>query len=426
MILELSNYLKEVIYKGINLLIDELNFKIPSNIVLNEQIRLVAPKRREYGDLSTNIIIKLERWLKLECNADEFELKKEKLSADFLSEKLIEKIVAIIINDFKQGEDSDIYLFKGTSNSNNTEVRFKIENRSRGFINFYIVSDVYNKKIVEDLIITKNDIQFFPVRTIGYCYSCWTEKFGVPRQSVLVPSSRGVIQLLPEFNSDFIFGLDEFSHLWIIFIFDDVPQDITINSKIRPPGMNGKSTGVYSTRTPHRVNRIGISNVKIESISGNRIFISGIDLLNGTPIIDIKPYHICDIIDKEELLCPRWVVDNIEGQFKVSIPNEILNKLDKITEKNGLLSQEKINMHEKKLNELRSFGGKWPFIFFKSRIEFLETVTQSLSYDVRCRQRKINEYGGIYQIRIDSFEIHYKIDEESNKVELTDLDLIVA
>ncbi|EAK88254.1 VirR/VirH family protein, partial [Cryptosporidium parvum Iowa II] len=377
----------------------ELNFKIPSNIVLNEQIRLVAPKRREYGDLSTNIIIKLERWLKLECNADEFELKKEKLSADFLSEKLIEKIVAIIINDFKQGEDSDIYLFKGTSNSNNTEVRFKIENRSRGFINFYIVSDVYNKKIVEDLIITKNDIQFFPVRTIGYCYSCWTEKFGVPRQSVLVPSSRGVIQLLPEFNSDFIFGLDEFSHLWIIFIFDDVPQDITINSKIRPPGMNGKSTGVYSTRTPHRVNRIGISNVKIESISGNRIFISGIDLLNGTPIIDIKPYHICDIIDKEELLCPRWVVDNIEGQFKVSIPNEILNKLDKITEKNGLLSQEKINMHEKKLNELRSFGGKWPFIFFKSRIEFLETVTQSLSYDVRCRQRKINEVS-IFALKI--------------------------
>ncbi|KAH8584087.1 Nef associated 1 [Cryptosporidium sp. chipmunk genotype I] len=426
MILELSNYLKEVIYKGTNLLIDEFKLKIPCNIVLYEQIRIVAPKRKEYGDLSSNIIIKLERWLKLAYNADEFELKREKISADFLSEKLIQNIVALIIKDFGQGECPDIYLFKGTSSSKNTDIKFKIENRSRGFINFYIVSDISNKKIVEDLIITKNDVQFFPVRTIGHCYSCWTEKFGIPRQSVLVPSSRGVIQLLPEFNPDFIHGLDEFSHLWIIFIFDDVPQDITINPKIRPPRMRGKSTGVYSTRTPHRVNRIGISNVKIESISGNRIYISGVDLLNGTPIIDIKPYHICDIIDKEELLCPRWVVDNIEGEFKVVIPAEVSNKLEKITEKSDLLPEEKINLHEKNLNRLKSLGGKWPFIFFKSRIEFFETVTQSLSHDVRCRQRKVNEYGGMYQIRIDSFEIHYKLNEELNTIELIDLDLIVV
>ncbi|OII71303.1 uncharacterized protein cubi_01778 [Cryptosporidium ubiquitum] len=442
MILELSDYLKEVVYKGINLLIDDLKLKIPSNVVLNEQIHIVAPKRKEYGDLSSNIIIKLERWLKLAYDPNEFELNKENLSADFLSDKFVQIIDSLVTKDVNQAENSSVYLFEGNPGSNNTDLKFKIEKRSRGFINFHIISDKCNQKIVEDLIITKNDIQFFPIRTIGHCYSCWTEKFGIPRQSVLVPSSRGVIQLLPEFNSDFIYGLDDFSHLWIIFIFDDVTQDTSINSKIRPPRMNGKSTGVYSTRSPHRINRIGISNVKIESISGNRIYISGVDLLNGTPIIDIKPYHICDIIDRGQLICPEWVTDNLEGEFKVTIPDKILDKLEKITEKSDLIPEEKIEMQEKKLIRLRSFGGEWPFIFFKSQVEFFETLKQSLSYDVRCRQRKVNEvsrfiskcyrlifkfqYGGIYQIRLDSFEIHYKISEKSKMIELTNIDLIVV
>lgn len=336
-------------------------------------------------------MIKLERWLKLAYNADEFELNKENLNANFLSGKLIQIIDTLITKDFDQAECSQVYLFKGISGSNNTDIKFKIESRSRGFINFHILSDKSNTKIIEDLVITKNDVQYFPIRTIGHCYSCWTEKFGIPRQSVLVPSSRGVIQLLPEFNSDFICGLDEFSHLWIIFVFNDITQDNFINSKIRPPRMNGKTTGVYSTRSPHRVNRIGISNVKIESILGNRIYISGVDLLNGTPIIDIKPYHICDIVDKELLICPEWVTENVEGEFIVTIPDEILDRLEKIAEKSDLLSEEKINMHEKKLTRLKFFGGEWPFIFFKSKTEFLETVTQCLSYDVRCRQRKANE-----------------------------------
>lgn len=327
--------------------------------------------------------------MKSVSDTNDSESKNDKLNTDFLSDRLIQILDTLLTKDPDQ-KGCSVYLFEGDIYSGSMNIKFKIENRSRGFINFHIISDKANKKI-EDFIIKKDGSEFFPVRTIGYCYSCWTEKFGIPRQSVLVPSSRGMIQLLPEFNSDFIYGLSEFSHLWVIFIFSNVPENTLMNPMVRPPRLNGKPTGVYSTRSPHRTNRIGISIVKIDSISRNRIYISGVDLLNCTPIIDIKPYHICDVVDKEELMCPKWISNSIECEFEVIIPDKILDKLKRITDKTDLLSEESIRIHEKKLNRLRTFGGEWPFIFFKSHVEFFETITQSLSFDVRCRQRKENE-----------------------------------
>ncbi|KAF7457217.1 SNARE domain-containing protein [Cryptosporidium felis] len=370
----------------------ELNLKPPNDAYLKENIHIVVPKRKEYGDLSCNIMIKLERWLISSLNLDDLESMNGKMDALFLSEKLVQKITFLVKNkDFDTDDFSPILIFEDDSGKNNT-IKFKLKNRSRGFINFEIIN---KKKImkVEDLITTKNGIQYFPIRTIGYCYSCWTEKFGIPKQGTLVPDSRGVIQLLPEFNSDFIFGLNEFSHLWVIFIFNDVAENNQAGPMIRPPNLEGKATGVYSTRTPHRLNRIGISNVKIDSILGNLIYVSGLDLLNETPIIDIKPYHICDIINKNELTFPKWVTNNLEDVFQVLIPNEIIEKLSKLTRMkyDDILTDSDLCRHRKKLQKFKHFGGEWPFIFFKSQEEFIKTVTQCLSHDVRCRSRKIKE-----------------------------------
>ncbi|KAJ1611379.1 VirR/VirH-like protein [Cryptosporidium canis] len=425
MISRFIDYLKEIIDKGVCLIVYDLNLKIPNGIVLNDQIQITKPRRKEYGDLSTNIVIKLERWLRLAASNNELEFKDDQLNADFLSEKLISTLDSLLNSSVDKSECSRVYFYKIETDSSSVDIKFRIENRSRGFINFHIISDQENRTI-EDFIITKNESELFNVRTIGYCYSCWMEKFGIPRQSVLAPSSRGVVQLLPEFNSDFIYGLIEFSHLWIVFIFNEVPENTSLNSMVRPPRLDGRPMGVYSTRSPHRVNRIGISVAKIESISGNRIYISGVDLLNCTPIIDIKPYHLCDAVDREKIICPEWVSDRIGGDFDVIIPDKILEKLRKITAKEDVLSEEEIGKYEKKLNRQKSFGGEWPFLFFRSQAEFLETVTQSLSYDVRCRQRKENEYGGTYQMRIDSFEIHYKVIEGTKSIELTNIDLILA
>ncbi|MFT6387837.1 MAG: tRNA-Thr(GGU) m(6)t(6)A37 methyltransferase TsaA [Cellvibrionaceae bacterium] len=130
---------------------------------------------------------------------------------------------------------------------------------------------------------------------LGYIQSCFPEKFGIPRQPLLAPSAKAELLLLPPFNdSDCIEGLNESSHVWLSFIFH---QHINARwkAKVRPPRLGGnKKSGVFATRSSFRPNHLGLSAVKLEKIeTGNnqvRLFFSGIDLLDGTPIVDIKPY----------------------------------------------------------------------------------------------------------------------------------------
>lgn len=121
-------------------------------------------------------------------------------------------------------------------------------------------------------------------------------KFGIPRQSGLVNDLRSTIIFEPEYrNADALRGLDGFSHLWIIWQFSEaVRQEWT--PTVRPPRLGGNTRmGVFATRSPFRPNAIGLSCVQIESIeqtqdSGTVIHVLGADLLDGTPILDLKPY----------------------------------------------------------------------------------------------------------------------------------------
>ena len=135
----------------------------------------------------------------------------------------------------------------------------------------------------------------FTLSTIGIVHSCYKEKFGIPRQPGLVTEATAKIELLPPYNRlDVLDGLDGFSHIWIQFIFHAC---ITENwkAKIRPPRWGGKiKMGIFATRATHRPNPIGLSVVKIGRIyqEKQKIFIDlhGADLLDGTPVLDIKPY----------------------------------------------------------------------------------------------------------------------------------------
>lgn len=122
------------------------------------------------------------------------------------------------------------------------------------------------------------------------------EKFGVPRQSGLVPGLHGRIVFEPEFrNSDALRGMEGFSHLWLIFQFDRTVR-ADWSPTVRPPRLGGNTRmGVFATRSPFRPNAIGLSSVKLErvireSADGPVIEVSGADLVDGTPILDIKPY----------------------------------------------------------------------------------------------------------------------------------------
>ena len=122
------------------------------------------------------------------------------------------------------------------------------------------------------------------------------EKFGVPRQSGLVPQLRGRIVFEPAYrNPDAVRGLEDFSHLWLIWQFSEaVRQDWS--PTVRPPRLGGnRRMGVFATRSPFRPNHLGLSSVRLERVEqsealGPVLHVCGADLMDGTPIYDIKPY----------------------------------------------------------------------------------------------------------------------------------------
>nr|O68638.1 RecName: Full=Putative S-adenosylmethionine-dependent methyltransferase RcsF [Pseudomonas aeruginosa]AAC62539.1 regulator protein [Pseudomonas aeruginosa] len=129
------------------------------------------------------------------------------------------------------------------------------------------------------------------ISPIGHVRSCFKEKFAIPRQPQLAPAATGVLELLPPFDTgDAVEGLEQVSHVWLIFLFHQALEDKP-RLKVRPPRLGGnQSMGVFATRATHRPNGLGQSVVKLEKVEPGRLWLSGIDLLDGTPVIDIKPY----------------------------------------------------------------------------------------------------------------------------------------
>jgi len=135
----------------------------------------------------------------------------------------------------------------------------------------------------------------FTFPAIGIIHSCFKEKFGIPRQPGLAPLATAQLELLPPYNDrDALDGLETCSHIWVQFVFHANKRD-EWKPKVKPPRLGGnKSLGVFATRSPTRPAPIGLSVVKLEGISeldGKLLLnLSGVDLLDGTPVLDIKPY----------------------------------------------------------------------------------------------------------------------------------------
>lgn len=133
----------------------------------------------------------------------------------------------------------------------------------------------------------------YSISPIGFVQSPYKQKFGVARQPGLVPAAQIVIELLPQFDAHCVRGLAEFDYVWVQFVFHAV-LDEGWSPLVRPPRLGGKQKmGVFATRSPHRPNHLGLSLLKLEHISTNkivRLHLSGADLLDATPVVDIKPY----------------------------------------------------------------------------------------------------------------------------------------
>ena len=138
--------------------------------------------------------------------------------------------------------------------------------------------------------------QTFHFSPVAVVHSCYRTKFGIPRQSGLVREATGEVELLPPYNQpNAVRGLEEFSHIWLLFVFDQNLRD-GWKATVRPPRLGGdRRIGVFASRSSFRPVPIGLSAVRLEGIvqGGHgrlRLKVSGLDLADGTPVLDIKPY----------------------------------------------------------------------------------------------------------------------------------------
>ncbi len=134
------------------------------------------------------------------------------------------------------------------------------------------------------------------IKIIARIRTDFPEKFGVPRQSGLIPELQGKIVFEPEFRSaDAVRGIEEYSHLWLIWQFSKAVRE-DWSPTVRPPRLGGNARiGVFASRAPFRPNALGLSSVKLEKVEldpvlGPVLHVSGVDMVDGTPIFDIKPY----------------------------------------------------------------------------------------------------------------------------------------
>ena len=172
-----------------------------------------------------------------------------------------------------------------------------------------------------------NDVS---IRVIARMKSDFPTKFGIPRQSGLVEDLRSTIIFEPEYrNPDALRGIEEFSHIWLIWQFSEAVRQ-GWSPTVRPPRLGGNTRmGVFATRSPFRPNAIGLSCVELEQVEQDRdlgpvIWVRGVDLMDGTPIFDIKPYLA--YADSRPDAVGGWT-DVVERKYlQVECGNELLQK----------------------------------------------------------------------------------------------------
>ena len=172
-------------------------------------------------------------------------------------------------------------------------------------------------------------MQKIEFRVIAHIENDYKEKFGIPRQSGLVESLVSKIVFEPEYrNPDAFREIDGYSHLWLLWHFSEADRGEEWSPTVRPPRLGGNTrVGVFATRSPFRPNSVGMSSVKLEKfevdkILGPVLYVSGADLLDGTPIFDVKPYLA--YVDCHPEAKDGFALNQKEGTLTVEFPKELL------------------------------------------------------------------------------------------------------
>ena len=205
-------------------------------------------------------------------------------------------------------------------------------------------------------------IETYPVKIIGHIRTDFSSKFGVPRQSGIVDALEACIEFEKEFSQPEAFrGLEGFSHLWIIWQFSEAVRS-NWSATVRPPRLGGnKRVGVFASRSPFRPNAIGLSSVKIKKIEldtpkGPVIYVSGADLMDGTPILDIKPY--LPYADSHPDAVDGFAGQVVYRKVRVDFPEKMLERIpqDKREALLGVLEENPVPHYQNDPERIYGFG----------------------------------------------------------------------
>ncbi|CAI2372890.1 unnamed protein product [Moneuplotes crassus] len=202
---------------------------------------------------------------------------------------------------------------------------------NNGFVNVVLANNLVFDRFIDFTKTSKHTTETATPQckcdTLGHVESVFVEKFGTPRQSCMVQGAKGNLTLTdPQLIEDYRVCVG--AHLLILFVFHlDVRDYNNLKGKILPPKLQGHKMGIFATRTPHRFNPIGLSICRVEHIEDNRVVISGVDLVNLTPVVGLSVYSHDHRVDKSVLKIPEWLEDTKTSQVKVKFDQHAADHL---------------------------------------------------------------------------------------------------
>jgi tRNA-Thr(GGU) m(6)t(6)A37 methyltransferase TsaA len=249
---------------------------------------------------------------------------------------------------------------------------------------------------------------------IGYLKSCFQARNGTPRQAGLAPSARATLKLTsshlnnPAFSLE---GLDRFSHVWLVFVFhlDRHAQDALgdgkgsgmVKSKVAPPRLAGEKLGLFATRSPHRPVPIGLSLVRLKSVEQETLCFEGIDLVDGTPVLDVKPY------------IPTWDdPTRLQEDYEKHSPKVLLPPWAETLSiyEHGL----QVALTQRSGQALESIFGneRLPGSLLPTTPSFLSVLAQLLAAEPRSRYRRDRCSDRLYFVELDGLHVTVWFDGE--------------
>jgi tRNA-Thr(GGU) m(6)t(6)A37 methyltransferase TsaA len=229
------------------------------------------------------------------------------------------------------------------------------------------------------------------VKPIGTVSSIYRLCVGTPRQGLLAPDARGRIQLT-KFGGEAVIGLEGFSHIWVLFCFHLNTQSknpSSIKTMVAPPALGGKKVGILATRTPHRFNPIGMTLCKLDKIQKKNnevvLHVSGLDLVDGTPVFDIKPYvPFYDSVGLDNVKLPPWVPEGLSTQRNVTITQLAQDELKDLLQNDP--------------EALQFYGTKHGDVSLEGTVDVVtECIRQVLAVDVRSSHQTKKVRKGNFQ-----------------------------